>query len=203
VQKKTSPSTNEALASTLLPAVQVRSVIEKLVRSGAIKGDKAEKWEERIKAGEEVKELQQQAEGGNALAMNELACRFGSGEGVKRDKTKERYWHLKAAQNGSLRALTNLAMCLDQKSNPDQMGMLYFMEAAAGGDAYACIKLAEKFVNGSPGVAADQALAKRWYTKALACKALPPDDEDKEAAEEWLSVNADVEATWKCIKWKS
>ena len=48
-QKRTSPVTNLAMSTKLFPAVQVRSAIHKLVLSGAISGDKADKWQEKIK----------------------------------------------------------------------------------------------------------------------------------------------------------
>ena len=55
----------------LLPNHQVRNMIEKLVRSGAISGDKAEGWQKRVKEQDELRELQQDAE----VEMPVLVCR--------------------------------------------------------------------------------------------------------------------------------
>ena len=59
-----SPMINETMGKKLLPAVQVKSAIEKMVKSGAICGDKAERWTERLREEEEAKELRRRAEGG-------------------------------------------------------------------------------------------------------------------------------------------
>ena len=56
-----SPVTNLPMGKKLLPAVQVKSVIEKLVRSGAITGDKAERWQERLDMEERLKDLKRKA----------------------------------------------------------------------------------------------------------------------------------------------
>ena len=56
-----SPLTNETMGPKLMPSVQVRATIEKLVRTGAIEGDKADKWQQRLKEAEEVTELRQRA----------------------------------------------------------------------------------------------------------------------------------------------
>ena len=75
------------MGTKLLPAHQVKNMIEKLVRSGAISGDKAEGWQKRVKEQDELRELQQDAEGGDASAMQRwhvpifmavmAPCRFG------------------------------------------------------------------------------------------------------------------------------
>ena len=67
-----SPLTNETMGPKLMPSVQVRATIEKLVRTGAIEGDKADKWQQRLKEAEEVTELRQRAEGGDVCAMPAL-----------------------------------------------------------------------------------------------------------------------------------
>ena len=47
-QEVRSPVTNEPMGTKLFPAVQVRNTIKGMVKSGAISGDKAEAWKERI-----------------------------------------------------------------------------------------------------------------------------------------------------------
>ena len=68
-RKQTSPVTNEPMGTKLLPAVQVRSVIRNLVRSGAISGDKADQWQQRIAQEDKFAETKKAAEGGDAVAM--------------------------------------------------------------------------------------------------------------------------------------
>jgi len=65
--------TNEPMGQRLLPATQTRNTVEKLVRSGAVCGDKAERWLERLRDEEEVKATRAKAEGGDMVAMATLA----------------------------------------------------------------------------------------------------------------------------------
>ena len=67
-----SPMTNEPMGPKLLPSAQARSTIEKLVRTGAITGDKAELWRQRIEDEEKVRKMRARAEGGDAVAMFQL-----------------------------------------------------------------------------------------------------------------------------------
>ena len=43
-----SPKTNEPMGRKLLPAPHVKSMIERMVKSGALTGDKADAWQERL-----------------------------------------------------------------------------------------------------------------------------------------------------------
>ena len=54
--------------------VQARGTIEKQVRSGAIAGDKAERWTQRLTEEEMVKGIRAKAEGGDAYVMYVLMC---------------------------------------------------------------------------------------------------------------------------------
>ena len=140
-QKRTSPVTNLAMSTKLFPAVQVRSAIHKLVLSGAISGDKAEKWQEKIKEEEKVRNVMESAEGGSARAMNQLGYRYNIGKGVKKDQVLSMRWFRRAAEHGLLRGLTNLAFQLSTSSQ-DHEHLVHLAEAATRGDMAACMKLA-------------------------------------------------------------
>ena len=201
-QKRTSPSTNKAMGTRLLPAVQARSVIEKLVKSGAIAGDKAENWQKRIQDEEEFLEKKRRAEGGDAGAMNTVGTRYASGKGVKKDEALAKMWYERAAQNGHLRAQTNLACRLfnsnEEDSNEFRGGLMHLTEAACRGDAWACNILASMYAHGSH-LPKDEALAERWYKKALNCTgALAADPEERTEASAWLSNQGRVDNPWKC-----
>ena len=47
-QQQKSPMTNQPMGARLLPACQIRSMIETMVRSGAISGEVAESWRKRL-----------------------------------------------------------------------------------------------------------------------------------------------------------
>ena len=64
-----SPVTNLKMGSARIDAKQVRSMLETMVKSGAISGVKADKWQERLKAEEQAKELRRKAEAGDAAAI--------------------------------------------------------------------------------------------------------------------------------------
>ena len=58
----TSPSTGAVIGTKLLPAPQARNTIEALVESGAIEGEIAEAWKEKLKIEALVKETRTKAE---------------------------------------------------------------------------------------------------------------------------------------------
>ena len=68
-----SPHTNEPMGTKLLPATQVKNLIASMVRSGALSGDKAGAWKQKLEAEKVVEELRRQAEAGDSLAMVMLA----------------------------------------------------------------------------------------------------------------------------------
>ena len=197
-QKQTSPVTNVAMGTRLLPAVQVRSVIRNLVQSGAISGDKADKWQERIAAEEEFVDTRKRAEDGDAEAMNSLGALYFDGKGVRKDRNQARRWYRKAAELGLARGLTNLAWLME----PCAGSLVYLTEAATRGDAWACVELAECFAKGSDGLPVDMGMAKRWNEKALKCTndegGCAPDEGDETKANTWLGANTGVASAWKC-----
>ena len=52
-----SPMTNEAMGTELVPAVQVKNMIRKMIESGTIAGAKADAWKEKLAEEEEVAPL--------------------------------------------------------------------------------------------------------------------------------------------------
>ena len=81
-----SPVTNEPMGKRLLPAVQVRNTLKRLVESGAISGSKADAWKKAMKEEAEVAAIRARAEGGDARAMKRLGFAYRDGErGLKQD----------------------------------------------------------------------------------------------------------------------
>ena len=96
-----SPSTNLPMGKKLIPALQVKNMIEKLVRSGAIKGEKAAAWKKKIAEQEEVARLRQKAEGGDLKAMRDLADCYGVGKnGLPKDNAQAFAWSKRGAHAG-------------------------------------------------------------------------------------------------------
>ena len=81
-----SPLTNELMGKRLLPAVQVRNSLKRLVESGAISGSKADAWKKAMAEEVEVAAIRVKAEGGDAVAMSELGYSYRDGtHGLKKD----------------------------------------------------------------------------------------------------------------------
>ena len=68
-----SPMTNERMGKKLLPAVQVKNTIKGMVRTGVLKGAKADAWKKRLEEEATLAALRQRAEGGDVDAMTSLA----------------------------------------------------------------------------------------------------------------------------------
>ena len=55
-----SPMTGKPMPTRVIPAIQIRQMLERMVRSGAFHGDKAAAWEKRIAEMDEVEEWRRQ-----------------------------------------------------------------------------------------------------------------------------------------------
>ena len=93
-----SPVTNEPMGKRLLPAVQLRNTLKRLVESGAISGSKADAWKKAMAEEAEVAALRAQAEGGDANAMRKLGFAYRDGKlGLKQDRKQAYSWLEQAA----------------------------------------------------------------------------------------------------------
>jgi TPR repeat protein len=215
-QKQTSPVTNLGMGKALFPAVQVRCVIHKLVLSGAISGDKADKWQQRIKEEEEFKKIKEKAEQGDAASMTTLGNFYFSWDfssKASKDRNKAYQWYWCGAKHGEVRALTRLGQMRHCVVIDDNLyttcSLVFTTEAATRGDAKACVQLARILARDNCKVShktgwnqeLKQEMTKRWYEKALKCTnamgGIAPDEDDKEEANKWLRKNASVASTWK------
>ena len=192
-----SPSTNlEMESKTLLPAVQVKSAIEKMVKSGAISGDKAEKWLKKIRDEERKKELLQRASTGDSEAMEHLGYGYSLGfDGFVEDVKQGAQWYERAAQHGSTSGLYLIGDTdLEHLNYNSADGVAFLVEAAERGHGAACLELASRYERGDSGLRKNMALAKRWMTRALKCEG----SGWQEQAKKWLQKNSAVETTWHC-----
>ena len=57
--KVKSPATNEMIGKKLLPALRLKNMIEKMVRSGALTGEKVQAWQTKLEEQEELEKAQQ------------------------------------------------------------------------------------------------------------------------------------------------
>ena len=104
-----SPVTNEPMGKRVLPAVQVRNTLKRLMESGAISGSKADAWKKAKAEEAVVAVLRAQAEGGDANAMRKLGFAYRDGKlGLKQDRKQAYSWLEQAA-----RLLPRLGLVID------------------------------------------------------------------------------------------
>ena len=111
-EKKTSPHTNEEMGSKLIPALQVKNMIDRMVRTGAWTGDKCEAWRLKIKQEEVVEATRKKAEAGDVKAMRQLIVWYKYGaEGVAKDPALRFAWARRAADLDDPEGLYELSHC--------------------------------------------------------------------------------------------
>ena len=145
-----SPSTGLPMGKRLTPALQVKNVLEKMVRSGAIKGDKAEAWQKKIKEEEEGKEWLRKAEGGDAEAMAKVAKGYILGwYGFAQDKAKSFEWARRGAEAGNRHCMYRVGYYhLYGKGGAEKSvgaAMYWLTEGARDGSLPACVILGWAF----------------------------------------------------------
>ena len=166
-----SPSTGEPMGKRLFPAVQARSTIEQLVKSGEVDAEKAAAWTKKLDEETRVKEWKSKAESGDAEAMFELSCVYESGDfGLAKDDKQARAWAERAAELGHVKSMADFGLYLCEgtggKKN-SQLGVYYTISAAERGSDHAAWNLGVSFQEGADGLPRDLKLAKYWYTQIV------------------------------------
>ena len=168
-KNKRSPSTGAAMGTRLLPAVQVRSMIEQLVKSGAVDKDKAAAWTKKLGDETKVKEWKSKAERGDAQAMWNLACAYYFGKrGLALDVKQARAWIQRAADLGHVGSMATLGHYLwtgtgGEQNNP--LGLYHTTSAAWLGSDMAAFNLGFAFKKGLYGLPVDVKQARFWFTQ--------------------------------------
>eukprot|EP00966_Prymnesium_polylepis_P056617 1309899-Prymnesium_polylepis.1 len=124
------------MGSSLMPNPQARSTIEKLVRSGVLGGDKAERWLARLKDEEVVKAMRAKEEGGDAGAMFNLGNWYNGND--EKGMATAYGWYKRGADVGHASCMWQAGVCLvfgrGVKTNL-VYGMVLVTRAADGGSA--------------------------------------------------------------------
>ena len=108
----TSPSTGAVIGTELIPAPQIRNTIEALVKSGAIDGELATAWRQKLEDEKIVKELRVKAEAGDAQAMYLLGYAYDKEEhGLERDLVQARAWYERSAAARNKDGLAYFGCC--------------------------------------------------------------------------------------------
>ena len=188
-----SPMTNLPMGPRLLALPQARSTIEKLVRSGAIAGDKAEQWLERLSEEEEVKEAVQKAEGGDVYAMHTVGCWYYHGnKGLATDLVAAARWWKKGAEldDATCMAYYALACICGLGTAKDVMyGVTLKFQAATMGSKSAASDVGDWLWFGRHGLKQDVQRAKYWYRKVATNSVKDLDQEYIDEAAERLLLD--------------
>jgi len=185
-----SPVTNEPMGKRLLPAVQVRNSLKRLVESGAISGSKADAWKTAMAEEAEGAALRVKAEGGDAVAMSGLGFSYRDGkQGLKTDLAQSFMWFKRAADLKDVYGLTGCgAAYINGKGieRSDVRGCTMLSAAATLGSEHACGLLGRANAEGLWGFDKDPQEATRWYREMPKCACRDSVEEVREQAAAWL-----------------
>ena len=190
----TSPSTGKVIDTELVPAVQVRNTIESLIKSGAIEGEAAEAWREKLEQEKEVKEIRALAEGGDGYSMWRLGVRYRQGVlGLAENAEQARAWYKRSAAVRHPMGMAAFGEALLHGiggSTDTSLGLVLVTEAAAtNGSDFAAYTLGKAFFYGNFGLTKDPVRARFWLKKVLdgECSCHHLSDETKALAKDRLA----------------
>ena len=155
----------------LLPATQARNTIEALVKSGAIDGELAAAWNQKLADETKVKETREKAEGGDGDAMYCLGMCYRSGRGgLAQDAVQSRAWFERSAAARDPRGLAALGECLLRGIGGPQnyaFGLVNVTAAAELGSDYGAYLLGQVFFIGKYDLPKDPVRARFWLKKIV------------------------------------
>ena len=171
----TSPMTNAVIGTELIPAPQIRNKIEELVKSGAIDGELAEEWLEKLDQEKivmkEMKDLRAKADGGDGEAMLRIGKIYELGiNGLAKDKVQARAWYERSAAARNPRGMVNFGKCLlFGRGGPKDtaLGLDMVRQAAALGSDVAAYILGNTFFHGMYNLPKDPVRARPWLEKVV------------------------------------
>ena len=188
----TSPSTGAVIGTKLFPAPQARNTIEALVKSGAIEGEIAEAWKEKLKIETMVKGWRAKAEGGDGAAMYLLGLSYEIGShGLAEDAVQARAWIKRSAAARYPRGIAAFGNCLLRGLGGPQdtvFGVMNVTQAAELGSDVGAYFLGWAFFEGDYGLPKDSVRARYWLKKLVdgECKIQHLHRNNITEAEVWL-----------------
>ena len=159
-QHQRSPVTNLPMGSKLMPATQIKNMIERMVKSGALPEDKTAEWKKRIEEEEELNELRALAEAGDADSAYTLGiCHEYGKTGVHVDKEKALKYYKQAAEAGSAEGMASLSSCYRYGKGVARNDALALRWAAGAhhlGNALGSLLLGRLYFDGAAGLPVDK-----------------------------------------------
>lgn len=173
----TSPATNEQMGKNLIGSVRIKNAIEGMVDNFQ-KGTEEEEelvthWKQRNEEVRKKKELLEEAEQGDLVAMEMAGACYSHGlKGFEEDEEKAFKWNKKAADAGSIIGMASAGVYLAEKpdgTTMDRVLALSFtsMTATSQGSDAACLLLGKSYAKGLFGLPRDKTQAKRLLELGL------------------------------------
>ncbi len=188
-----SPLHNTPMGPRLFPSTQARNIIEKMVRTGAISGPKADAWAKKLADEKDEKELRAMAEGGDAAAMYHLGMLYSTGAmGLSKDLKQAAGWWQRGHDLGDGTCTTLLGLCYARGEGVEKHGLhaaCLFGIAAGSGSESGCFYLAHSFANGWFGLR-NAREATRWYRAMESATLRDVEDHIRDKAAKWLREHA-------------
>lgn len=169
-----SPYKGIMMGRKLIPAPQIKAMIEKMIDNGSIAGDLTDEWKRHMLDNCSTL-LMKRAERGDVKAMEDIGDAFNQGDfGFEWSDKEALKWYQKARRAGSVKGMVKAGIILlggdssddvpwDRKEwdAEERLGFMYIHEAAQKGSDLAayCIGLSVKDH--------DPEEANRWFKKAL------------------------------------
>ena len=154
--KSTSPVTNLRMGKKLLPALQIKNMLRSMVKSGAVSGEKAGRWHERLAEEDKVEEAKRKASAGDASAATSLARWYSIGAmGLPQDDALSFKYSKQAADADDLHGLHGAGVDLLKGCGTEKCiatGIHYLTRAAEMNNVKACSYLGQCFSQGLYGV---------------------------------------------------
>ena len=157
------------MGTMLVGSTQVRNTLEHLVKSGAIKGDKATAWKQKLKDEKKVKELRAKAI--NGASIFELAIAHANGKfSLPKDDVQARAWYGRGAALHHVKCMAVYGEWLTKGIGGEPiptLGIVYTTRAAEGGSNLSASQLGRALLKGKHGLPKDPAHAKYWLGKVV------------------------------------
>ena len=140
-----------------------------LIKSGAIEGELATAWTEKLEQETKVKEMRAKAEGGDRYAMFRLGLWYQLGRnGLTKDAAQARAWCERSAAARDPRGIAAFGeYLLGGFGGPRNttLGLVLVSQAAALGSDVGAYYLGDAFFQGKHGLSADRVQARFWLKK--------------------------------------
>ena len=190
-----SPMTNQVIGKKLVPALQMRNSLERLISKGILTGEAAEVWKERH---DELKNLtsewRTELEGaykGEPGPMCSIGLCYREGHnGFKKDQSKAIDWLKRSAELDDPQAVCNMAIFYINGQGLQQdfpKGFFEMGRAAMLGSEHAAICAGNYYHTGSRFKSGgDAAQAARWYKSSRKATVQDSVDDFRKVRDDWL-----------------